>query len=193
MTKVVIVEQSYLIRLALRNLIQSLDNTFEINDYDSLDLGELKKISSSDSLVLLANPEITNNNRFDSLKSKKLIIINLHHFNSFNGYDENSVYLNDSREIIIGKIEKALSKIIRNRSIVNNKILSKREADILKFVALGLTNKEIADKLFISTHTVITHRKNISAKLGIKTIAGFTVYALLNKILLPEEVVNDSI
>jgi len=46
-----------------------------------------------------------------------------------------------------------------------------------------LTSKEIAEKLFLSAHTVITHRKNITTKLGIKTISGLTVYAILNNII----------
>ena len=50
-------------------------------------------------------------------------------------------------------------------------------------MAKGLLNKEIADRLHISIHTVITHRKNISQKTGIKTVAGLTVYALLNHLL----------
>jgi len=48
---------------------------------------------------------------------------------------------------------------------------------------LGLTNQEVAEKLFISVHTVMTHRKNITKKLGIKTVSGLTVYALLNKVI----------
>ncbi|NBC81973.1 MAG: hypothetical protein GVY19_01200 [Bacteroidetes bacterium] len=66
--------------------------------------------------------------------------------------------------------------------------LSQREIDILKQVALGMTNKEISEHLHISMHTVITHRKNITAKLGIKTIAGLTIYAVLNNIINPEDV-----
>ena len=58
--------------------------------------------------------------------------------------------------------------------------LSEREIEILVSVAQGLLNKEIADKHSISINTVITHRKNITRKTGIKTVAGLTVYAILN-------------
>lgn len=61
--------------------------------------------------------------------------------------------------------------------------LSAREKDVLRLVATGLSNKEIADKLFISIHTVVTHRKNITDKLGIKSISGLTVYAIINGII----------
>ncbi len=66
--------------------------------------------------------------------------------------------------------------------------LSVREREVLKLVALGLSNKEIAERLFISIHTVISHRKNITEKLGIKSISGLTVYAILNKIIDPETI-----
>jgi len=69
-----------------------------------------------------------------------------------------------------------------------NEDLSEREKDVIKCVANGLTNKEIADKLFISIHTVITHRKNITRKLGIKSVSGLTVYALLNKLVSMDEI-----
>ena len=61
--------------------------------------------------------------------------------------------------------------------------LSVREKDILVCVAKGMLNKEIADLYNISIYTVITHRKNITRKTGIKTVAGLTVYALLNNLL----------
>ncbi len=57
--------------------------------------------------------------------------------------------------------------------------LSDREIEVLKLVAQGLMNKEIADKLCISIHTVISHRKNINRKTGIKSVAGLTVYAIM--------------
>ena len=61
--------------------------------------------------------------------------------------------------------------------------LSAREKEILVSVAQGLLNKEIADKHHISINTVITHRKNITRKTGIKTVAGLTAYAILNNLV----------
>jgi regulator of cell morphogenesis and NO signaling len=61
--------------------------------------------------------------------------------------------------------------------------LSQREREVLQLVACGFINKEIADKLYISLHTVISHRKNITRKLQIKTVAGLTIYALLNGLI----------
>lgn len=61
--------------------------------------------------------------------------------------------------------------------------LSERERDVLVLVARGFTNKEIASELNISPHTVISHRKNIVHKTGIRSVAGLTVYAVLNKFI----------
>ncbi len=61
--------------------------------------------------------------------------------------------------------------------------LTERETEVLKLVAMGCSNKTIAEKLFISVHTVITHRKNITEKLSIKSISGLTVYAILNNLI----------
>ena len=65
--------------------------------------------------------------------------------------------------------------------------LSERERDVLVLVAKGYTNKEIATELFISPHTVISHRKNIVHKTGIRSVAGLTVYAVLNKLIDSEQ------
>ena len=67
---------------------------------------------------------------------------------------------------------------IRDRS--REKALSDREIEVLSLVAQGKINKEIAEKLFISTTTVITHRKNIQEKLGIKSVSSLTIYAVMH-------------
>lgn len=62
-------------------------------------------------------------------------------------------------------------------------LLSEREKDIIRALVKGKSNKEIADELFISAHTVATHRRNISAKLDIHSPAGLTIFALINHIV----------
>ncbi len=93
---------------------------------------------------------------------------------------KNIVYVKDS-EITLFKKFDLIFKVTAEEE--ESHTLTKREKDILANVAKGLSSQEIADKLFISRHTVVTHRKNICGKLGIKTISGLTLYALVNKII----------
>ena len=95
--------------------------------------------------------------------------------------------LYDSPAEIIHKLRTAVSAPKDNASADGSE-LSSREKDILICVAKGLINKEIADLYNISIHTVITHRRNITRKTGIKTVAGLTVYALLNNLIDPSSV-----
>ncbi|MEQ8908528.1 MAG: response regulator transcription factor [Vicingaceae bacterium] len=57
-------------------------------------------------------------------------------------------------------------------------VLTERESEVTALIASGMTNKEIAEKLHLSHHTVHTHRKNISKKLGVKSVSELTVYAM---------------
>ncbi|NLJ01529.1 MAG: response regulator transcription factor [Bacteroidales bacterium] len=61
--------------------------------------------------------------------------------------------------------------------------LTNRETEILRLIVQGLINKEIAEKLNISLNTVLTHRKNIIAKTGIKTVSGLTFYSIRNGLI----------
>ncbi|WP_293739256.1 response regulator transcription factor [uncultured Parabacteroides sp.] len=61
--------------------------------------------------------------------------------------------------------------------------LSSREKEIVVCVVKGMTNREIADRLYLSTHTVITHRRNIARKLQVHSASGLTVYAIVNKLI----------
>ena len=65
----------------------------------------------------------------------------------------------------------------------NRDTITERETDVLKLLAEGKSNKEIADKLNISINTVITHRKNISQKTGIKSVSGLTIYAVVQNLI----------
>jgi DNA-binding NarL/FixJ family response regulator len=65
--------------------------------------------------------------------------------------------------------------------------ISERENEIIRLIVEGNSNKEIADKLFLSLHTVNTHRKNIMNKLGVNNTAGLVVYAIKNEIISPNK------
>lgn len=90
--------------------------------------------------------------------------------------------LNDDPVLIVRKLRESLESRQDNPE-TEEYDLSAREKEILVCVARGMLNKEIADACNLSIHTVITHRKNITRKTGIKTVAGLTVYALLNNLI----------
>jgi regulator of cell morphogenesis and NO signaling len=87
--------------------------------------------------------------------------------------------------VLIPLVEKFEGKIENNQTEEKktNVELSEREIDVLRLLLAGKSNKEVADTLHISTHTVISHRKNITAKTSIKSLAGLTIYALQNGII----------
>jgi len=92
------------------------------------------------------------------------------------------IQITDSQEYILNLIR---SKLLNENNDESNSTeqLSDRELDVLRLLVQGKMNKEIADILNISVHTVISHRKNITQKTGIKTQAGLTIYALSNRII----------
>ena len=90
--------------------------------------------------------------------------------------------MSDTSDDIEQKIS-AVMKAVPAEQRGEGEELSSREKEILVCVAKGMLNKEIADHFNISIYTVITHRKNITRKTGIKTVAGLTVYALLNNLI----------
>lgn len=95
---------------------------------------------------------------------------------------DGTIYLSDSSDDIEQKISTVM-KAAPAEQRGEGEELSSREKEILVCVAKGMLNKEIADHFNISIYTVITHRKNITRKTGIKTVAGLTVYALLNNLI----------
>ncbi len=105
--------------------------------------------------------------------------------NQLKGYDE-SVNLFDDVESLTHKISVLMDVADEEEGDISS--LSQREKEIVGCVVRGMTNKEIAEKLFISVHTVITHRRNITRKLQIHSAAGLTIYAIVNKLVELSEV-----
>lgn len=91
----------------------------------------------------------------------------------------------------VEQLKEKLEKLFASPSVENideANTLSIREKEIISCVVKGLTNKEIASELFLSTHTVISHRRNIARKLEIHSTAGLTIYAIVNKLVELEEI-----
>lgn len=141
--------------------------------------------------IIVINPAVINyNERFDIRSyflsdDEDICIVAL----TNSGYEENvmrqydgciNIYDNTAR--IFQKLHTAIEEAkLSPKNELNE--LSTRERDILVAVAKGKTNKEIADEYNISVYTVISHRRNISRKLGINSIPGLTVYAIMNKLI----------
>lgn len=87
----------------------------------------------------------------------------------------------DSDETDLVRGLSSLVGILRNSE--RNDGLSDREKEVVRLVAEGHINKEIAEKLCISVNTVITHRKNIASKLGIKSASGLSLWAMMNGVI----------
>lgn len=96
-------------------------------------------------------------------------------------YDENFAICDDI-DVIANRINHLLHTEEEEKDN-EQESLSQREKEIIICVVKGMTNKAIADKLFLSIHTVITHRRNIARKLQIHSPAGLTIYAIVNKLV----------
>ena len=105
-------------------------------------------------------------------------------YNVLKDYDER-FSICDDLDIIAAKLNGLLHNDEEEEEEKDNEsdTLSQREKEIVTCVVKGMTNKAIADKLFLSIHTVITHRRNIARKLQIHSPAGLTIYAIVNKLV----------
>ena len=97
--------------------------------------------------------------------------------------DQISVY--DSPDELKQKLERLNAEEVSSEEGESDdqQTLSSREKEIVVCVVKGMTNREIADRLYLSTHTVITHRRNIARKLQVHSASGLTVYAIVNKLI----------
>lgn len=186
--RVIICEVSEIIANGLAEIINSIAHFDVVSRLDNPEhLSE--KITALDANLLIIDPTLLgfHNKEFLSQLGKEhpqltfvaLVTSCLDHsmLTPYNGVIE----INDTRSKIISKMnEFAQSDTSKN---VDDVELSKRETDVLVAVAKGMMNKEIADEMNISIHTVISHRKNITRKTGIKSVSGLTVYAMLNNLI----------
>lgn len=94
--------------------------------------------------------------------------------------------LDELNSFDIGSMQHSISNDNHLNETIKN-LLTPRETEILKLIAQGNLNKQVANKLNISLNTVLTHRKNIVAKTGVKTPSGLTLYCISKGLLSPDE------
>ncbi|MBN1650360.1 MAG: response regulator transcription factor [Bacteroidales bacterium] len=182
---IVIATSSFIVRKGLADIIKELYPAKKIIELSYAE--ELNRLLKEQAIALvLASAEIVSNINLSGYKNIQIIklIDSRPDYFETNYSNSEHLFLDDTESAILHILKRNLALMDKNSSAEKpDSVLSDRELDIVREVASGFTNKEIADKLFISTHTVITHRKNITRKLGIKTVSGLTVYALLNKLI----------
>ncbi len=191
--RVLLIEPSTIVREGLRKIFDELNGYNLVACYaDTSQL--LERCTNHRPDILIFNPILmsyqqrTNIRNFFNLPSSILLIALIYSLvdelllQQFSA----TININDDLSRISKKLQTTNLDSIESKP--ENDDLSDRENEILVSVVKGLTNKEIAEKHFISVHTVISHRKNIIRKTGIKSVSGLTVYALLNNLIKYEDV-----
>jgi DNA-binding CsgD family transcriptional regulator len=182
---IAVVEPSQIVYEGFSNILMKLKKNFFLFRFN--DLEELKNSASKDQFqAAIINPSIVQNRVSDFIKLKnsqpQILWIAL----VYSFFDNEVLQKFDDQFLITATPEQIARKLeqINNPTEKNQQDdLSEREIEVLSKLVKGMSNKEIADKLNISIHTVISHRKNITEKTGIKSLSGLTIYAITRKII----------
>lgn len=194
--KIVIAEPSVIIRNGLEKMI------LDLPDYEVVaQSGDLQSLSARLRIicpdVLIVNPQLFDFSKrkvirslFEDIPNTKIVALVSSYFDSqmlrqFHGVLE----INDDLQRIKFTLNQVVSQNNPEESDADSVLLSDREKEVLICLAKGRRNNEIADSLKISVHTVITHRKNIVRKTGIKSVAALTVYAILNNLIEEKDII----
>jgi len=192
--KISLIEPSIIIRSGLLSVLHRL-NTFQMDVYEIKDMEQLRSsLSWQKPDILIINPSIFGMFSLQQIKKestnpqlKCIALLNaLPDTISLRTYDE-VISIYDSAEQINEKLTKL---IVEPEEEKKHEALTIREKEIIICVIKGLTNKEIAERLHLSSHTVISHRRNIAGKLQIHSTAGLTIYAIVNKLVSLDEIEN---
>lgn len=186
--KVIIIEPSYVLREGIKNLIEESPD-FEIERSFSDMETCLPLLHSIHPDLILVDPYIFGmREKYKARTSCELpngckmiaIMSQQDDEEMLKQYDE-IIGLFDNPKKILNKLRNTITN--RDSSTPPESALSERELEILGSITKGMGNKEIAQLYNISINTVISHRKNITRKTGIKSIAGLTMYAILNNLI----------
>lgn len=189
---IAVAESSVIVRSGLVSVLKRLpDMEVEVVEVTSKD-GIRHCMEMHTPQILIVNPQLEGWFDVDAFRQcykqeVKLVslLCSMVDSSQLKGYDER-VTLFDDMASLERKITELLN--IADEEEPDQDALSQREKEIVGCIVRGMTNKEIAEKLFISVHTVMTHRKNITRKLQIHSAAGLTIYAIVNKLVELSEV-----
>jgi DNA-binding NarL/FixJ family response regulator len=186
---IIIIEPSSVIYEGLNVLLGYSDDHFNVSRVGKIE--EIPNIAIRKAIdIVVINPGIIQNNLkvYDAVRSSYPqtrwigIVYSFFDQHLLSVFDD-VINVYDSPESIISLLRRIAGQRDENEPGHLQEKLSDREIDVLKLLTAGNSNKEIADKLNISTHTVISHRKNISQKTGIKTVSGLTIYAVVKNLI----------
>ncbi len=186
--KIAIAEPSAIIRAGISSLLKRIQgyhvHSFEVNSIELL----ANNIRTQKPDIVIINPTYWGLIDIEKLKTENsqnqirfvALVSGMIDEKALEKYD-NSINLYDDTDTIKQKLDQIFE--ITNTEQEESQVLSVREKEIIVGVVKGYTNKEIATNLFLSAHTVITHRRNIARKLEIHSTAGLTIYAIVNKLV----------
>ncbi|MBI9069248.1 MAG: hypothetical protein JEZ09_18265 [Salinivirgaceae bacterium] len=182
---IAVIEPSRIVYEGLANIIlKAKRNSFVYWLSDFCELEQLLNKTGID--VVIINPCIIQNRLPEFMRYKKhhlkiswISLVYSHHDNQLLNQFNETISILDSIEAIVNKLT---NSVIKDDNKVVKEQLSEREIGVLLQLVNGLSNKEIAEKLCISIHTVISHRKNIIEKTGIKSLPGLTIFAISQNI-----------
>jgi DNA-binding NarL/FixJ family response regulator len=186
---IVIIEPSSVIYEGLYSILGNSEDYPNIGRIGSID--EIPNYSNHKLVdIFIINPGVVQNSikAFTTLRNsypltKWIGIVYSYYEQTLLSVFDGCINLYDTPQSIINMVRSTADQRTDNEPEHQHEKLSEREIDVLKLLVTGNQNKEIADKLNISTHTVISHRKNISQKTGIKSVSGLTIYAVVKNIM----------
>ncbi|MCP4310091.1 MAG: hypothetical protein GY790_02410 [Bacteroidetes bacterium] len=186
---IIVAVESYLLRKGLVTILNRMPGVIVIREFNSVS-PMMKFMQQPGSGLLVISQSLFDQSTelfiTGGLSERTILLTSNQKGTIIDG--QQTIDTGDSKEEIIKKIGDLLETRPERPGESGASSLSPRETTIVRLVSLGYTNKRIAEELFLSAHTVITHRKNIIQKLGIKSVSGLTVYAIVNNIITIEEV-----
>lgn len=178
--QIAIIIQDTLQYLGLLNLLTSYFSPVEISYYANFTSFAENGGDIYDYYFTGPEQFVVNADFFLPRKNKTVVLLKESNGQHTSASFSNFLPVSASQEVIIDRLQELFASENTLTQGEGNKDLSGREIEVLQLIVKGAINKEIADKLSISLNTVLSHRKNITAKLGIKTVSGLTFYAIMN-------------